>query len=394
MSGSAPSSRAVSFRAFDPKQDWGEFEAVVSLHAHTHHSREVMADLPRYIIRIPIVAACFERELQTYVERTGCAIDFSKGWWHPPVGPREVFESEATQIEKRFGLGAFVSVTDHDSIAAGLHLQTIYAERRAPISFEWTVPYGNGFFHLGVHNLPSSSAAQWFARLAGFTGQPEKEPLAGILADLHDQPDVLLVFNHPWWDLAGVGDHAHATTLARFIKAHRSVLHALELNGYRSRKENDRVRLLAATSWLPLVSGGDRHGRTPNALLNVTAAQSFAGFVEEIRSGVSHIVVMPEYRQHLVARKLATASDVLRSYRWYPAGRRHWTDRISYISEGGVRPLSFLWRDGGPLWARSSILAFQVLTSPVVLRIIRMALETVDPAAVKDRLPVTEEIAA
>ena len=29
--------------------------AVVSLHAHTLHSREVMADLPRYIMKIPVV---------------------------------------------------------------------------------------------------------------------------------------------------------------------------------------------------------------------------------------------------------------------------------------------------------------------------------------------------
>ena len=32
---------------------------------------------------------------------------------------------------------------------------------------------------------------------------------------------------------------------------------------------------------------------------------------------MSHVVVMPEYQRHILARKLATASDVLRRYRSY-----------------------------------------------------------------------------
>ena len=87
-------------------------------------------------------------------------------WWHPPVSPRAVFESEAGQIEQPAGPAPLVSVTDHDDIAAGLELQTLYAQRRAPISFEWTVPCGRGYFHLGVHNLPPASADAWFDRLA------------------------------------------------------------------------------------------------------------------------------------------------------------------------------------------------------------------------------------
>jgi hypothetical protein len=372
------SSRA-SYREFDGNEDWPGFNAVVSLHAHTHHSREVMACLPQYFAKIPLVGSRFERERQTALERTGDSFDFSKGWWHPPVGPRQVFESEVQQIEQRFGLSSIVSVTDHDDVAAGIELQAMYAVCRAPISFEWTVPYGDGFFHLGVHNLPPDDARAWFARLASFTAEPGAEPLGDLLADLHARPEMLVVFNHPMWDLADVGGSQHTRLLHHFLAEHRSTLHALELNGYRSGKENDRVRALAKSAGLPLISGGDRHGCAPNSLLNVTAAQSFAEFAEEIRAGVTHVVVMPEYRQHIVTRTLAAASDVLRRYPRHPVGRQHWTDRVSCDWGGSVRPLSFHWPHGGPLWVRSSVKAFQLITSPVLLPIIRVALETIDP---------------
>jgi hypothetical protein len=42
----------------------------VSLHAHTSYSREVLADLPRYLVQIPFVGSRVEREL-----RTECAVD-------------------------------------------------------------------------------------------------------------------------------------------------------------------------------------------------------------------------------------------------------------------------------------------------------------------------------
>src|SRR5262245_40364787 len=252
------------------------FHAGVSLHAHTHYSREVLADLPAYILRVPLVAACYRRELRAYCEREGQEPDFSKGWWHPPVGPRVVFESEARQIEDRLALRPLVSITDHDNISAGFDLQWFYAHRCAPISFEWTVPYGRGYFHLGVHNLPVDAAPEWFDRLTAFTARRSGDTLGDLLAGLTRQHDVLVVFNHPCWDLAGVGAEEHTRQLRCFLAGHGSQIHALELNGYRSRRENAGVQALAETASLPLISGGDRHGCAPNALLNVTLAGSFA----------------------------------------------------------------------------------------------------------------------
>jgi hypothetical protein len=164
-----------------------------------------MADLLKYVLNIPIVGRLCQRELRMFETREGAPVDLARGRWHPPVSARAVFESEVAQIENRLGLASYVSVTDHDDIRAGLELQALYAERRAPISFEWTVPSGRGFFHLGVHNLPPESAEEWFARLAGVTAQPSVGAVADALAALDAEREILVVFNHPLWDLAEVG---------------------------------------------------------------------------------------------------------------------------------------------------------------------------------------------
>jgi hypothetical protein len=102
------------------------FTTAVSLHAHTRYSREVMALIPSYLDRIPVVAPLARREMQAYARRHGRPIDFSKGWWNPPVEPGEVVASESEQIAGTLGLAPIVSITDHD---------TIEATRRTPCRF-------------------------------------------------------------------------------------------------------------------------------------------------------------------------------------------------------------------------------------------------------------------
>src|SRR5262245_33027654 len=130
-----PSNRA-SLAEFHDYRDFTGFSSAVSLHAHTLHSHEVLDDLPRYLSQIPVVGRLLNRELRASFARAGCALDFSRAWWRPPLTPRAVFDSEAMQIERRFDLAPLVSITDHDDISAGLDLQKLYAPRRAPVSFE------------------------------------------------------------------------------------------------------------------------------------------------------------------------------------------------------------------------------------------------------------------
>ena len=366
----------TTLRAYACNVDWSVFRSAVSLHAHTHHSCEVLSDLPAYISRIPVVGPRFDREL----ERRRVAdepLDFAKGWWHPPVTAREVFESETAQIDHRFGLDSLVSLTDHDQIAAGLEARRLFAGHRAPISVEWTVPDHDGFFHLGVHDLPEHEATGWLERLAAFTRREGADDLGDILADLRTR-GVLIVFNHPMWDLAGIGERIHVRRLREFLDNHQKRLDAFELNGYRSWAENAAVRRLSAERGLPLISGGDRHTLAPNALLNLTGAASFAEFAAEVHDGLSHVVVMPEYCEPIISRILASASDVFGPSMHHPVGRQRWVDRVSCEAGGQVRPLSHHWPDGGPLWVRSAIGTFRVVTSPALLPIWAAALRRFD----------------
>lgn len=371
----------TDLRARKKSQDLSrEFLSGVSLHAHTHHSRESLSHLPLYIAQIPVVGTLFDRDLEQHQAQLGVQIDFSKGWWHPPVSPRGVFDSEASQITK-LGLSPIVSITDHDSITANVELQQTFSPRCAPMSFEWTVPYGPAFLHMGVHNLPQAGAQAWFDRLEAFTADRDAEPLADILTDLTSDDDILVVLNHPMWDLAAVGADAHQRMLTRFLSDYGHLFHALELNGYRSWGENLETVALAKQTGHPLISGGDRHACAPNALINLSYASSFAGFVHEIKVGISTVITMPEYREHIIGRTIASVADVVSAYRHYPDGWQRWTDRVSCQTAHGMSPLSHHWPRGGPLWLRSVMSTVRILAWQPLRRPLAHALEWRDRVA-------------
>jgi hypothetical protein len=365
----SPSGRSAGIHDLARRPLPSRFVTAVSLHAHTLYSNEIMTCVPGYLDRIPVVAGLFRLEMRRYAERTGEVADFARGWWHPPLAPAAVLDSEVEQITKELGVMPVVSVTDHDSVTAGLVLQA--SRPGTPVSFEWTVPFHEGFFHVGVHNLPPALAPEIFEQLAAYTRATDRAGLSDLLQELHADADVLLVLNHPLWDLAAVGSSRHAALLGRFLSEHGATMHALEVNGYRSSRENAGVGALAERVGLPLISGGDRHGYAPNSLLNVTTAACFSEFVHEIREEqVSDIAVMPGYGRPLTVRKLAVAADVVRPNPSNPPGHRHWTDRVSYEHEGVVRQLTQRWPTGGPLWVRSAIWTFLLLTSAPLLPVL------------------------
>jgi hypothetical protein len=91
-----------------------------------------------------------------------------------------------------------------------------------------------------------------------------------------------------------------------------------------------------------------------------------------VREGRQSVVlVMPEYRTELVARKLAVAADAIRWYPSYPLGQQRWIDRVSYERHGVVHPLSHHWPEGGPRWVRCAIRAFQLGASAPLLPLLR-----------------------
>ncbi|MBO0799900.1 MAG: hypothetical protein J2P31_13860, partial [Blastocatellia bacterium] len=175
----------------------GGFRAAASLHCHTYHSKEVMTFIPHYAEMIPFISHRFRKGMERHLSLYGKSIDFSKTYWTPPVSPRQVIEIETLQIEKELGLPALVSITDHDDIEAGKHLQVLSGANRIPISLEWTVPYGRGLFHLGIHNLQNETSTDVVRELNKYTGrEPDAMSLSSLLSLLNESAETMIVANH------------------------------------------------------------------------------------------------------------------------------------------------------------------------------------------------------
>lgn len=308
-----------------------DFRSGVSLHSHTMYSEESLHSAAPFIAGVPFLRSAIQRQEAAYNQARSVKLDLQTGFWTPPLAPRQAHRLEQKQIEAQFQLPALVSLTDHDDIRAGTQLRVLPRFADAPVSTEWTIPFEETFFHLGVHNLPPGEAAQIECRLRAYTARPEPDALRSILESLHAVPDVLVVLNHPLWDEKGVGASRHLAVLKNLLARHGNCLHALELNGLRTMRENRRVLEMAKDLDMPAVAGGDRHGVEPNAILNLSRAVTLPGFIHEIRrERFSHIVFMPQYRQPQMLRIVHTVIDALREYPENFEGRRSWPDRVFY----------------------------------------------------------------
>jgi len=352
------------------------FRTGISLHSHTNQSRETLdflANLGGKYAMIRPFLACLEHRAE---KRHGIRVSYSSSYWTPPMTPKLAFELESEQIE-RLGLDAMVSITDHDNIAAPMLLRTVPSARHIPVSVEWSVPYGGvQDFHIGVHNLPSATAKQWMSTLSEFTANPKEDRLKDILIALHEEPNVLLVFNHPMWDLFLIGEERHRFMVNEFLQKFGAWLHALELNGLRNWEENRETRRMAERWNMVLISGGDRHGVEPNANINLTNATSFTQFVHEIRrERMSNVLFMPQYAQPWKHRLLQSTLDAIRNYPDFPQGSRTWDERAYHPDASGlIRPLSEIWPKGrAPLAIQCVIRSVQMLGSRPVSDGLRMA---------------------
>jgi hypothetical protein len=347
------SQSSISYLWREPEAAKG-FTTGVSLHSHTNQSKETLdfiSELSKdWGFLQPIMRWAERRSMRM----SGIAPDYAKSYWTPPLTPSLAFDLERRQIEEKLQISGLVSITDHDDIQAPMLLRTVPSSRHIPVSVEWTVPFGVTAFHLGIHNLPSAAGTAWMDKLAAFTATPvaTRAPklLTEILAELHELPGVLIVFNHPLWDLYRIGKQKHDVLVNEFLAVNGQFVHALELNGLRDWEENRETATLAG-KWNQLViSGGDRHGTEPNANVNLTRATSFTEFVHEVRrERESHVLFMPQYAEPWKHRILQSTLAAIRNYPEFPEGSRLWDERVYHPNANGVmQPLSQLWPAGKP----------------------------------------------
>jgi hypothetical protein len=346
----------ISYLWRDKKAAQG-FRSGVSLHSHTNQSRETLDFLANLGNQYPMIRPLLTRLEQRSERMHGVRINYAASYWTPPMTPKLAFDLETRQIEK-LDLAPMVSLTDHDTINAPMLLRTVPSARQIPVSVEWSAPYGEQSFHLGVHNLPSARANEWMATLADYTATPSDTRLTEILRALDEEPNVLVVFNHPLWDLYLIGKERYEFLVNQFLLVNGNYLHALELNGLRNWDENRAVRRLAEQWNMLLISGGDRHGVEPNANLNLSNASSFTEFVHEVRrEKKSDLLFMPQYAEPWKHRLLQSTIDAIRTYPEFPQGSRTWDERVYHPDvNGDLRPLSELWPNGAPPRAMSWML--------------------------------------
>jgi hypothetical protein len=348
------------------------FRTGVSLHSHTLYSRENLDFIYQAVIKVPLLGAALRHGEQRYRRIHNQTLDLGRGWWTPPLGAHEAWCVEKTQIEG-LDLTPMVSLTDHDNIEAPVSLQLLEECRGTPISLEWTVPFQQTFFHIGVHNLPPSRARAIFDELQRHTVQPDNRLLRELMAALASIPDVLVVFNHPFWDEKGIGSAAHEETVRQFLRLFRPHVHALELNGLRPWRENRKIISLARELGKPAVAGGDRHALEANALINLTHAATFQEFVDEVRGGWSDILILRHYRESHASRILHNTIDVLRTYDRHANGWRLWSDRVFYRGDDRVRSLTELFGETPSAAVTVLVKTLQLVSAPKVLRLLRGA---------------------
>jgi hypothetical protein len=359
----------------------GRFRTAVSLHSHTLHSREAL----NFVYKLAKCAAplriALARGEARYRAVHGHQMDLNRAWWTPPAAPRDAWMLEKRHIENRFGRNPLVSLTDHDDIEAPMTLRVLDECRDLPVSVEWTVPFEETFFHIGVHNLHAASARRTMADLAAFTAAPAPGNLAPIFESLAARPETLIVLNHPHWDENGIGQARHEEIAGRFARRYGEFLHAFELNGLRPWKENRGAIRLAEACAKPVISGGDRHAMEPNAVLNLTNAGTFSEFAAEVRSGWSDVLITNQYREPFALRILQSVEEVLQEYQNHGRGWRHWSDRVFYLGDDGVtRSMREMFHERWPAPVRLFVRAVELVRRRHLRQAVRFAFPKEEPA--------------
>ena len=211
--------------------------------------------------------------------------------YNPPYNPEEVLRME-TEEARRLGFDSVqLAITDHDEISGSVELRQRHPAdaQRIALGEELSLRFEGHLFHFGITGLPAERVAETHAAL-------QSAARAGRLDEVFEllrATGSLVVLNHP---LIPWNPNRDSGVIAqRLLERYDHAIDALEFNGMRGREENDRVLELARHVNKPVVGGGDSHLLLASSTLCGSAADSYAGFMEEVKSGHAVPVVKPDY---------------------------------------------------------------------------------------------------
>jgi hypothetical protein len=266
-----------------------EFGYAVSLHNHSRHSVEKLAALNH------VVKRAFMRPWSGILQESfGLGhvpnLNYAEITFNPPYSPEDVYHMEATAASRWGFDGVHLAITDHDEFAGGLALRRSRPDLndRAEVSEELSLWFEGHLFHLGILHLPEGGAEETHTQIQAAARGKRYDELFEILS----ASGCLVILNHP---LVAWAPGAETIPVTDLLSRYGWAIHALEVNGMRPRKENDRVLELAQKWRKPVVGGGDSHLLVASSMLSLSRAATFQGFIAEVKDGHAVPFVTPDY---------------------------------------------------------------------------------------------------
>jgi hypothetical protein len=217
-------------------------------------------------------------------------LNYADVTFNPPYTPEVVYEMEAAAAARWGFDGAHFTITDHDEYAGGLELLRGRPDLngRIAVSEELSLWFQGHLFHLGVCQLPESGVEEIHSQIQAAARGRRYDELFEILA----ASGCLVVLNHP---LVSWVPGTRAIPAKELLSRYGWAIHALEVNGMRTREENDRVLELAQHWHKPVVGGGDSHLLVASSVISLSRAATFKDFIAEVKDGHAVPFVTPDY---------------------------------------------------------------------------------------------------
>jgi predicted metal-dependent phosphoesterase TrpH len=266
-----------------------EYGYAVSLHNHSCHSVEKLAAL-NHVIKLAYMRP-WSGVLQKAFGLGGVPdLNYADVTFNPPYTPADVYQMEAAAAANWGFNGVHFAITDHDEFAGNV---TLLRERpdldgRIAVSEELSLWFGGHLFHLGVTRLPETGVEETHTRIQAAARAGRYDELFETLA----ATGCLVTLNHP---LVAWNPTQGTIPLTDLLTRYGWAIHALEVNGMRSREENARVLELAQRWRKPVVGGGDSHLLVPSSVISLSQAATFKDFIAEVKDGHAVPFVTPDY---------------------------------------------------------------------------------------------------